>query len=159
MAQTQGQEPGDVLRAGLGAGIEERVAAASIGAEEVLDADTVAEPYLVSIAGTTTVGEVGALGKESAEDTVFHVKHGHVLVNHYFKPGRRSGAQQDLQLVCIQVIGSGDPLQAEAVNKIIRSQTIGDVEREIADAPPIGKELQVIVISHQIAVGLSGTDL
>ena len=36
--------------------------------------------------GATTIGMIGTIGEEGAEDTVFHVEHGHMLMDSDFKP-------------------------------------------------------------------------
>ena len=59
----------------------------------------------------------------------------------------------------VQIVGGRHALQAELVLEIIRRQPVGDVEREIADAPVVREELQVIVVADQVAVGLAGADL
>ena len=98
-------------------------------------------------------------GEKRAKHAVLHVKHRHVLVNGDLEPFRRRGRQQRLELLKVQVVTRGDPLQAELVFEIVRRQPVGDVERIIADAPVVREKVQVIVIADQVAVRVAGAHL
>ena len=66
---------------GLSGGVEERVAAAHIGAQRVLHAHAVAEVDAVLLAGAAAIGVICAVGEKRREDAVLHVKHRHVVVD------------------------------------------------------------------------------
>ena len=86
MAEARGEELGEEASAGLGAAVEESVAAANIGLQAVELADAVAEVdgVFLARASAVLVGSAGA--EEGAEYAVLHVKHRHVLVEGEFEP-------------------------------------------------------------------------
>ena len=74
---TQSRQP---LDTGLSRAVEQGVAAAQIRAQRMFHTAAVTESHRVLLAGATTVGVIVPLGEESAEQTVLHVKQGHVLM-------------------------------------------------------------------------------
>ena len=81
--------PRQVLGGRLRDRVVERVAAADVGLERVLLADAVAKLHVVNVAGPPAIGRVGSWRQEGTVDTVLHVKHGNLLMNHDFEPRRR----------------------------------------------------------------------
>ena len=65
----------------------------------MLRAHAVAQFHIVLVTGPATVGVIRAFGKKSAEHTMLHVKHGHVLMDGDLKPLRRGAFQQRLELL------------------------------------------------------------
>jgi len=86
ISQSSGEETLEKTGTGLGATVEERVAAADIGLEAVELADAIAEVDDVLFARSATVLVGGAAAEEGAEDAVLHMKHGHVLVEGELQP-------------------------------------------------------------------------
>jgi len=104
MACAESHKARCVLGASLRAAIEDCVAAAGICFDGMLRAGTVPQPDLARVAGSPTIGIIGAFGDKSAEDAVFHVKHGHVLMQRDLKPLGRRSPQQSFELPVVQVV-------------------------------------------------------
>src|SRR5438445_108072 len=75
MPHPQGQHSGYVLRSRLGARVENSVAAAGVGLDDVLSADPIAQFDLAMIARPPTICIIGAAREESTEEAMLHVKH------------------------------------------------------------------------------------
>ena len=148
-----------MLRAGLGQGVEDRVAAADVGLHRVLRPDAVAQFQIVFVTRAAAVGVIRAIGQECAEDAVLHVEHRHVLMDRDLEPLRRRRLQERLELRVVQIVRRRHAFQAELLLEILRRQPIGDIERVIADAPVVGEEAQVVVIADQVTVCFTGTHL
>ena len=76
-------QPGDIFGTGLGAVIEDRVAAAGVGLEREFGADPITEGDPVGVAGPTAVAVVFPLGQKRAEHTMLHMKHRHMQMRTY----------------------------------------------------------------------------
>lgn len=111
-AETGGMKILEIRRAGLRGGVEERVAAADIGPQGVLHANTVAEVDAVFLAGSAAIRVVGPIGKECRKDAVLHMKHGHVVVQGEFEPLRRCVAEKGEDLGDIEVVGDRESGEA-----------------------------------------------
>ena len=133
MANAECDQSLEVLGAGLRPRIEHGITATNVCFHGMFSPDTVAQFQINSVARPAAIRVIRSLRQERAENTMFHVKHRHVLMNGHFEPIRRGSLQERFQLGKIQVVRGGDPLQAELVLEIIRAQPIRDVEREIAD--------------------------
>lgn len=153
------QQTSGVVGTGLSSGVEDRVATAGVGLEGVLGANPVSKSDLVLVAGTPAIPIILAGGKEGAEHAMLHVKHGHVLVERDFEPTGRSGANEVLELIGVEIVTGGNVLQTEFSDEVLRGQRVGDVEREIADAPEIGEGVQMFVVSNENAVWVAGAHL
>ena len=94
--------------------------------------NAVAQVYLVPVAGTTAVGEVGPFGEESAEDAVLHVKHRHVLMQSDLEPRGRSRGEKIENLGDVEIVGDREVFEA-FVNEQSRADGIGDVEGKVSD--------------------------
>src|SRR5207248_10496845 len=73
MARAERQHSPNIVRARLGASVEESIAAAGIGLERMLGANPVAQAHPMFVTGPAAVGVVGPIGEKSAKDTMFHV--------------------------------------------------------------------------------------
>ena len=86
VAQAGGEELLEEAGTGLGATVEEGVAAANIGLEAVKLADAVFQMNDVLFARATAVFVGGAGAEEGAEHAMLHMKHWHVLMEGEFQP-------------------------------------------------------------------------
>ena len=94
IARAMSEKADEELGTGLGAVVENGVAAASVGLERELCADTVAELHLVFVAGATAVAVVFPLGEKRAEHAMLHVKQRHVLMEREVEPAGRGRDKQ-----------------------------------------------------------------
>jgi hypothetical protein len=113
MAHAQRQHPLHVFRASLGQRVEDRIAAADVGEDGVAAAVEVAEFDAVGFAGAAAVLEGGAGGEEAAEDAVFGVEDGEVLVGDGFEGGAAECEGELGDLIGVEVVGGGDAEEAE----------------------------------------------
>ena len=60
--------------------------------------------------------------------------------------------QQRFELAEVKVVRRSDALQAITKNEVFRSKSVGDVQREVADAPGVREMVQMIVIANEITV-------
>ena len=91
MPHAQLHHPRDILRAGLGQRVEDRVAAADVRLHRMLRAHAIAQFQVVPVARAAAVPEIRAVRQKRAEHAMLHVKHRHVLVDRDFEPFRRRG--------------------------------------------------------------------
>src|SRR6266478_291793 len=159
MSHTKRQEPCYVVGAGLCSGIENGIAAADIGLDWMIRPDAIAEPNVMFVTRPAAIGKICAVGQEGAENAMLHMKHRHVLMDGYLEPIRWRRLQQRFQLREIQVIGSRDALQSKVGLEVFRRQMISYVQRIITDSPVSSEEPQMIIVPHEIAVGLTRTNL
>ena len=145
---------------GLGLVIEEGVAAADVGLQGVVYADAVAQGDAVLFAGAAAVGEVGAGGKKGGKGAVLHVKHGHVLMKGDLEPGGVGSAKEIEDLLQVEVVGKGQPLQRGLTLQQGGGQVIGDVEREVARETKtrVFKEADGAEVPDEDAMGLGALD-
>ena len=122
MACTDGAKSLEIFGASLGHGIEDSIAATSVGLERMLRADAVLELDIVGIAGAATISIVGAFGEERAENAVLHVEHGHVLVQGDFEPVRGSAAKKCFDLFGVEIVGNGEALELVFILEIFGGQ-------------------------------------
>ena len=151
----QRQQPRHIFRAGLRLGIEHGVAAAGIGLQRMFRAHAVAQLHIVRVARAAAVAIILAAGKKRAEHAMLHVKHWHVLVDRHLKPVRRRARQQRFELRHIQIVAGRHALEAELVLEIIRREVVRHVERIIPDAPRVRKKFQVVVVAHEVTIGMA----
>ena len=81
----EGLQTRDVFGAGLRQAVENGVATASIGLEDVFNTDPISKFDVMLIARAATIAVIGAIGEKGAENAMPHVKHGDVLMNGHFK--------------------------------------------------------------------------
>ena len=117
---------------GLGAGIEDGIAATDIGPDGVGFADAVADGDAVAVAGAATGEVVFSLGKKGGEDAVLHMKHRNVLMEGELKPFRRGGPEEFEDLTDIEVVARGEGPEAFG-DEQIGGKRIGNIEREVAN--------------------------
>jgi hypothetical protein len=98
----------DDFGATLGVSVVQGVSAADVCMQDVFDPDTVAKFDFVHVAWASAVGFVGAWGEDGAENTMLHMKHGHVLVDYNFESFWLAGLNKFKELIAIQVVGGGD---------------------------------------------------
>src|SRR5260221_9632474 len=75
IADAQFDHPRNIIGAGLGASVEDSVAAAGVGLDGMLRADAVAQFQIVAGPGPAAVGISGAAGEGGAKEAVPHGKH------------------------------------------------------------------------------------
>src|ERR1017187_1168856 len=107
------------------------------------------------VAGAAAIRVVRAAGEKGAEDAMFHVKHGDMLMNSDLEPLRWRGLQERLELGEFQIVGGRDALQTDPRLEIVRRKPVGNVERVIANAPVIRKEVQMVVVADEVAISRS----
>ena len=98
MTQPQSEQMADILGAGLRSRVENGVTAADVSLERVFGSDSIAQAHLMFVAWPPAIGVIGSFRKKGAEDTMLHVKHGHMLVDGDFVPIGRRTAEQCLKL-------------------------------------------------------------
>ena len=91
----------------LRGGVKESIAASDIRTERVLHANTVTQVDAVLLAGAAAIRMVGAVGQKCGEDTMLHMKHGHVMVKGELEPLGRRFAEEGENLRDVQVVGDG----------------------------------------------------
>ena len=161
MAETRGEELGEEAGAGLGAAVEEGVAAADIRLEPVELADAVAEVdgMFFARAAAVFVGRAGA--EEGAEHAVLHMEHGHVLVQGELQPCGWGFFQQVENLGDIEIVGDGEAVEVGCFAENFCGQWVGDVQGEIADADELATIFVVVErgeVSQKQAVGFGALD-
>ena len=78
----------------LGACMKDGVATSDIGTNGMSFADSITSGNSMAIAGPTAGEVVFAFRQKSGKDTVFHMKHGDVLVEGEFKPRGWGGVEE-----------------------------------------------------------------
>ena len=59
----------------------------------------------------------------------------------------------------VEIVARGYTLETVVLQKVIGGEGIGDVEREVTSLAIGGKEFEVFVVTHEIAIGLTRTHL
>ena len=113
----------------------------------------------MGVARTTAVAVVFPLGQKRAEHTVLHMKHRHVLVHRDIEPRARRAVEERFELRDIEVVTRRDALEAVVLEQVLGRERVGDVEREIATAAVGFEKCEMVVIAHEIAVGVGRTHL
>jgi len=139
--------------------VEESVATTHIGSERVLHSHAIAEVNAVFLAGSAAIGVVCAIGHEGGENAVLHVKHRHVMVDRQFDPIRRRLAEEGEDLVGVEIVRKGEPLEA-MVFKNRGGDGVRDVQREITEKAKgaFGEMLDATDVPNENAVGLGVSD-
>jgi len=94
----------EVFRARLSPAVENGVSAPGIGLNGMFHSDPVPNGEFSGIAWATAISEVLPLRQKSAEQTVLHVEHRHVLVQCDLDHALRGGPQKIKQLVLIEIV-------------------------------------------------------
>ena len=121
----------------MGAGVKHRVATTDISPDGMGLPQPVPDGDLVTVAGATTGQVVFALGQKSREDTVFHMKHGDVLVEGEFEPSGWSRPKKFKELGDIEIVAGREKLKTFG-NEEIGRKGIGNVEGKVADHGKFG---------------------
>ena len=158
-ARAEREQARHVFGAGLRAVVEDGVAAARVSLHRQPGAHAVAQAQVDPVARTPAVAVIVAFREEGAEHAVLHVKQRHVLVHRDLEPGGRRGLQQRLELHDIQVIRGRDPFQPAMPEEVGGAEPIGDIERVIAAQAVAAEERKMVVIAHEVAVGVAGQHL
>lgn len=114
----------------------------------MFDAHAVAEGHLMVVAGAAAIGLVRSRGEEGAEDAVFHVEHGHMVVDNDLEPGWIDGREQVIELLEAEVVRCRDPLGPPGLEPC-DGQVVGGVERVV------GHESEVVGLAKPEAAGVA----
>lgn len=150
VAEAEFQHAGDVFGGGLSHRVVEGIAAADVGEEGVKFATTVAEFDLMMFAGAAAIAVVLAVREGGGEDAVFHVEHGHVLVDDLLEPCGGEPLEQGLELFPVEVVAgdlTGEALSVEEGG----GEFVGDVEGIVADELDFGVVLFEVGEAGEVA--------
>lgn len=121
-----------VLAGRLCLGSEHGVAAAHVGHDRVRAPLDIAQCHAMFLTRVATVLVAGALRQKAAEDAMFGVEDGEMLVGHDLDPVRADVRGQRGHLRGVQVVGGRQARQAQP-QETCRRQHIRRVQAEIAD--------------------------
>ena len=124
----------------------------------MLGADAVAQLDAVLLAGAAAVAVILSLGEEGAEHAVLHMEHRHVLVDRDLEPFRRGGLEERGDLLGVEVVRDRQAFEGMLAHEPLGGQAVGDVEGEVGAEALALEGAQILVITHQVAVGLAGED-
>jgi hypothetical protein len=112
----------------------------------------------VLLARAAAVAVVLALGKEGAEHAMLHMEHRHVLMDRDLEPLGRGRPQERGDLLGIEVVETVRPSSACSAMSHSAGESVGDVEGEVAAEALALERAEVLVVAHEVAVGLAGKD-
>ena len=122
----------EIGRSTLRGGMKESIPASDIGTEGMLHANSVTQVDAVFFAWASAIRMVGAVGKKCSEDTMLHMKHGHVMVKGEFEPLGRRFAEEGENLRNVQVVGDGQTGETMS-HEDGCCDWVGDIQRKVAD--------------------------
>ena len=140
--------------------VEKGIATSDVGGERVKLPDTIPKLHLVLVTGSSAIGEISPLGQKGAEDTMLHMKHGHVLMQGDFEPVRRRHRQQLEDLADIEIIRDRQVFQS-LLDEAGGRNRIGDIEGEISDLSSLCRLPKVMnpsEVSHEHSIRLRFLD-
>ena len=100
----------------------------------MLDTTAIPQRDDVLLTGTTAIGVVMPIGQEGAEHTVIHVKQRHVLMQGDLKPSGIHTGGKIQQLLQVEVVAGGHPLQPPVLEVPANTERVGRVQGKITDA-------------------------
>ena len=124
--------------------------------------DSVAQVNGVLLTRAAAVFVGGSATEEGAEDAVLHMKEGHMLMESELEPLWWGLSKKVENLIDIEIVGDGEPIEGGFVLESLGSDGIGDVEGEITDfdeVRAVAKEVEGCKVAEKNPIWIHAADV